>query len=251
MRPQDSGATTWLPAILLVAGLIAGLLGLLAGAYLFPRTLVVEKPVEVVVEKRVEVPVEKTVFVEKRVELPPAPYSYQPEAGGRVTVGSDDLRVALLMRDAIRKAGDEPKISYDSEALFPPTKSLKILVSPNPAVGSSLSREAVRAAVAATFEARGFKVLDDDSTDADWNTLVHVEIDAVLLPSRGMAGRVSVSLRQGMLAYSNLVWRKVNIPVVAFSEVRHFGTDPSAVVLSAVKVQSERAAVDLAARKSR
>ena len=70
MRPQDPGVIRWLPAVLLAAGLIFGLLGVLAGAYLFPRTLTVEKPVEVVVEKRVEVAVEKPVIVEKRVELP-------------------------------------------------------------------------------------------------------------------------------------------------------------------------------------
>lgn len=241
----------WLPAVLLAAGLIFGLLGVLAGAYLFPRTLTVEKPVEVVVEKRVEVAVEKPVIVEKRVELPAPPVSYQPETGGRVAVSSEDLQVAMLMRDAIRKAGDEPKITYDTEALFPPSRMLKVLVTPNPAALSALNTAALRDGAAAVFEAKGFKVLADDATDTDWNTLVHVEIDAVSLPSRGMAGRISVSLRQGLLGYSNTVWRKVNLPIVSFSEVRNFGPDPSSAVLSAVKAQSERAASELAAKRSR
>ena len=79
MRSQDSGIIRWLPAVLAVTALLAGLVGVVAGMFLFPRTLTVEKPVEVVVEKRVEVPVEKPVIVEKRVELPAPPFSYEPE----------------------------------------------------------------------------------------------------------------------------------------------------------------------------
>ena len=251
MRSQDSGIIRWLPAVLAVTALLAGLVGVVAGMFLFPRTLTVEKPVEVVVEKRVEVPVEKPVIVEKRVELPPPPFSYEPEVGGRVTVSSDDLRIALRMRDAIRKAGDDPKIAYDSDAIFLPTKTLKVLVVPNPASASVLNHSAIRAVVVDVFEAKGFTVLADDSTVGDWNTLVHVEIDAVALSGRGLAGRVSVSLRQGMLGFSNTVWRKVNLPVVSFSEVRNFGADPSSVVLTVVRTQAERAATDLASKKTR
>ena len=251
MRSQDSGIIRWLPAVLAVTALLAGLVGVVAGMFLFPRTLTVEKPVEVVVEKRVEVLVEKPVIVEKRVELPPPPFSYEPEVGGRVTVSSDDLRIALRMRDAIRKASDEPKIAYDSDAIFLPTKTLKVLVVPNPASASVLNHSAIRAVVVDVFEAKGFTVLADDSTVGDWNTLVHVEIDAVALSGRGLAGRVSVSLRQGMLGFSNTVWRKVNLPVVSFSEVRNFGADPSTVVLAVVRTQAERAATDLASKKTR
>ena len=251
MRSQDSGIIRWLPAVLAVTALLAGLVGVVAGMFLFPRTLTVEKPVEVVVEKRVEVPVEKPVIVEKRVELPAPPFSYEPEVGGRVSVSADDLRVALRMRDAIRKASDEPKIAYDSDAIFLPTKTLKVLVVPNPASASVLNHSAVRAVVVDVFEAKGFTVLADDSTVGDWNTLVHVEIDAVAFSGRGLAGRVSVSLRQGMLGFSNTVWRKVNLPVVSFSEVCNFGADPSTVVLAVVRTQAERAATDLASKKTR
>lgn len=251
MQSQDSGLIRWLPAVLAATALVAGLVGAVAGTFMFPRTLTVEKPVEVVVEKRVEVLVEKPVIVEKRVELPPPPFSYEPEVGGRVSVSSDDLRVALRMRDAIRKATDEPKIAYDSDAIFLPTKTLKVLVVPNPASASVLNPSAIRSVVSDIFEAKGFKVLDDEATDGDWNTLVHVEIDAVALSGKGMAGRVSVSLRQGMLGFSNTVWRKVNLPVVSFSEVRNFGSDPSAVVLAVVRTQAERAATDLASKKAR
>jgi hypothetical protein len=251
MQSQDSGVIRWLPAVLAVTALLAGLVGAVAGMFLFPRTLTVEKPVEVIVEKRVEVPVEKPVIVEKRVELPAPPFSYEPDSGGKVSVSPDDLRIALRMRDAIRKAGDEPKIAYDADAIFLPTKTLKIVLTPNPAAATELNPAAIRAAVTAAFEAKGFKVLADDATDGDWNTLVHVEIDAVTLSPRGLAGRVSVSLRQGMLGFSNSVWRKVNLPVVSFSDTRNFGAYPSTVVLSIVKTQSERAATELAAKKAR
>ena len=241
----------WLPVVLAVTALLAGLVGVVAGMFLFPRTLTVEKPVEVVVEKRVEVPVEKPVIVEKRVELPAPPFSYEPESGGKVAVSPDDLRIALRMRDAIRKAGDEPKIAYDADAIFLPTKSIKVLLTPNPAAANELNAFAIRKVVVAAFEGKGFKVLADDANDGEWNTLVHVEIDAVALSPRGLAGRVSVSLRQGMLGYSNTVWRKVNLPVVAFSDTRHFGADPSVAVLTIVKTQSERAATELAAKLAR
>jgi hypothetical protein len=250
-RTNDSGLLRWLPAVLAATALVAALCGAVVATFMFPRTLTVEKPVEVIVEKRVEVPVEKPVIVEKRVELPPPPFSYEPVTGGKVTVSSDDLRVALLMRDAIRKAGDEPKIAYDSEAIFPPTKKLKVLVTPNAAVVSVVDRADVRAAVAAAFVTQGFVVLDDDAEDGDWNTLVHVEIDGVLVSSKGLAGRVSVSLRQGMLGFSNSRWRKVNLPIVSFSEVRSFGADPSSVVVSIARTQARRAATDLASKLTR
>lgn len=250
-RPNESGLLRWLPAVLAATALVAALCGAVVATFMFPRTLTVEKPVEVIVEKRVEVPVEKPVIVEKRVELPPPPFTYETEAGVKVKVSSDDLRIALLLRDAIRMAGDEPKIAYDSEAIFPPTKKLKVLFTPNAAAASVIDRSDVRAAVVSAFVAQGFVVLDDESEDGDWNTLVHVEVDGVLVSSKGLAGRVAVSLRQGMLGFSNSRWRKVNLPIVSFSELRSFGTDPSSVVVSIVRAQARRAATDLASKQSR
>lgn len=209
----SSPAGKWIAISLVAVGVLTGVLGLALGALLFPRTEVVEKPVEVVVEKRVEVPVEKQVVVERKVELPPPPFRYAPAEGGERVVTSDEIKVALLMRDDIRKSDAAEKIAYEAGAIFNPGKKLKVLVNLNPVATSRLSGVAIRKTMVDALERQGFGVLEDDAKADDWNTLVHLEVDLV---GNGSAGRVSVVIRQGMISFSNRTWRKVSTGVAHY-----------------------------------
>jgi len=224
-------------------GLIAGVVGLMLGAFLLPRTEVVEKPVEVVVEKRVEVPVERQVIVERKVELPAAPFKYAPAEGGQRTATEDELRVALLMRDDIRKADASGDLRFEADAIFNPGKAVKVLVNMNRAAVSRLSLERVRAVAVSALERKGFEVLPDDAKDGQWNTLVHVEVD---LADGNASGRVAVTIRQGMLGYSNRTWRKVSVGVAHYGTVEDFGRQPESAVDKAVEASATAAAADLA-----
>jgi hypothetical protein len=206
-------AGKWLAISLVAVGLLSGVVGLAFGALLFPRTEVVEKPVEVVVEKRVEVPVEKKVVVERKVELPPPPFRYQPAEGGERVATSDEIKVALLMRDDIRKSDAAENLAFEAAAIFNPGKKLKVLVNLNPVATARLSGAELRKTLVDALEHRGFTVLADDAKTEDFNTLVHLEVDLV---GNASAGRVAVTVRQGMLGYSNRTWRKVSMGVAHY-----------------------------------
>lgn len=206
-------AGKWLAISLVAVGLLAGVIGMAFGALLFPRVEVVERPVEVVVEKRVEVPVEKQVVVERKVELPSQPFRYAPAEGGERVATSDEIKVALLMRDDIRKSDAAENMAYEAGAIFNPGKKLKVLVNLNPLATARLSAATTRKTLVDALERQGFGVLEDDAKSDDWNTLVHLEIDLV---GNGAAGRVSVTIRQGMLGFSNRTWRKVSTGVAHY-----------------------------------
>jgi len=203
----------WLAISLVAVGLLSGVVGLAFGALLFPRTEIIEKPVEVVVEKRVEVPVEKKVVVERKVELPPPPFRYEPAEGGERVATSDEIKVALLIRDDIRKSDGAENLAYEAGAIFNPGKKLKVLVNLNPVATARLSGADLRKTLVDALERRGFTLLDDDAKTGDWNTLVHLEVDLV---GSGKAGRVAVTIRQGMLGFSNRTWRKVSTGVAHY-----------------------------------
>lgn len=243
-RPPAAGK--WLIISLVAIALLAGVAGMSAGALLIPRTETVEKPVEVIVEKRVEVPVEKQVIVERKVELPPAPFSYQPLEGAARTATHEEIRLALLVRDGIRKAHDAQKIEYEVTALFNPGKSIKIIVLLNAEAQTRLKLEPLRAVVVSAVEAKGFKVLPDDSTDSEWNTLLHVEVD---LTDNKNAGRIAVTVRQGLMAFSNGSWKKVNAGIAHYSVVEELGGRPQAAVSDIVSRLAASASADLASAK--
>lgn len=235
-------STKWLTVIVVAVALVAGVVGVMLGALLIPRTEIVEKPVEIQVEKRVEVPVERQVIVERKVELPPAPFKYAPAEGGLRTATDEELRVALLMRDDIRKADGAETMHYESTAIFDPGKSVKVLVNLNAAAVSRLSLERIRGLAVGVLERKGFVVLSDDSKEAQWNTLVHVEVD---LTEGKASGRVTVTLRQGMLGFSNRTWRKVNVGVAHYGTVEDFGREPEPAVDKAVEKVMRMATADL------
>jgi hypothetical protein len=243
-RPPAAGK--WLAISLAAVALLAGAAGMAVGALLIPRTEVVEKPVEVVVEKRVEVPVEKQVIVERKVELPPPPFTYQPVEGNPRTATSEEIRLALLVRDGIRKANDAQKIEYEVGALFNPGKSVKVIVLLNAEAQTRLTLEPLRTAVVSAVEAKGFKVLPDDSTDSDWNTLLHVEVD---LTDKKNAGRIAVTVRQGLMAFSNGSWKKVNAGIAHYAVVEELGSRPQAVVSDILSQLPASASSDLASAK--
>jgi hypothetical protein len=228
---------------IVAVGLIASVFGIMVGALLLPRTEVVEKPVEVVVEKRVEIPVERKVIVERKVELPPAPFKYAPAEGGLRTATEEELRVALLMRDDIRKADAAEVMRFEAAAIFNPGKAVKILVNMNPTAVSRLSLDRVRKVAADALERNGFEVLPDDAKDGQWNTLVHVEVD---LAEGVTSGRVAVTIRQGILGYSNRTWRKVSVGVAHYGTVEDFGRRPESAVDKALEGVASLAAADLA-----
>lgn len=243
-RPPAAGK--WLAVSLAAVALLAGAAGLALGALLIPRTETVEKPVEVIVEKRVEVPVEKQVIVERKVELPPPPFTYQPAEGNPRTATGEEIRLALLVRDGIRKAHDAQKIDYEASALFNPGRSVKVIVMLNAEAQTRLTLEPLRAAAVRAVEAKGLKVLPDDSTDSDWNTLFHVEVD---LTDRKNAGRIGVIVRQGLMAFSNGAWKKVNAGIVHYSVVEELGSSPQAAVSDILTQLVAMASSDLASAK--
>jgi|APGre2960657444_1045066.scaffolds.fasta_scaffold03484_7 hypothetical protein len=228
---------------IVAVALIAGVIGVMLGALLIPNIQVVEKPVEVVVEKRIEVPVERKVFVDRKVELPAAPFSYTPAEGGLRSATNDELRIALLMRDDIRKADAAEAMHYESTAIFNPGKSVKVLVNLNSTAMNRLSIERIKGVTVRALEGKGFEVLADDAKDGQWNTLVHVEVD--LIDSNG-SGRATVTLRQGMLGFSNRTWRKVSVGAAHYGSVEDFGRQPEDAVDKAVTKLATSAAADLA-----
>jgi len=210
---MPTSAGKWMAISIAAVGLLTGAIGLALGALLFPRIEEVERPVEVFVEKRVEVPVEKQVVVERKVELPPPPFRYTPAEGGERIVTSDEIRVALLMRDDIRKSDAAENLAYEAGAIFNPGKKLKVLVSLNSVATARLSNFTIRQSMVDALERKGFAVLEDDAQGDDWNTLVHLEVELV---GNGSAGRVSVTIRQGMISFSNRTWRKINTGVAHY-----------------------------------
>ncbi len=236
----------WLGAIVAAVALVAGVTGVLLGALLIPRTEIVEKPVEVQVEKRVEVPVERQVIVERKVETPSAPFKYLASDGGLRTPTEEELKVALLMRDDIRKADAAERMDYEASAIFNPGQCVKLFVSLNEAANARLSASQIRAVAAGVLKEKGLEVLGDDVRDRDWNTLVHVEIE---LTDSKTSGRVAVVVRQGMLGFSNRAWRKVNVGVAHYGAVEDFGREPDRPIDQAVTRWMAAAAADLVKAK--
>jgi hypothetical protein len=246
MTLSSPGGSRWIVAIIIAVGLVSAAAGLALGALLIPRTEIVEKPVEILVEKRVEVPVERKVVVERKVELPPAPFRYSPAGGGSRQATEDEIRVALLMRDDIRKADLADKICYETTAIFNPGKSVKVLVNLNDAAATVLSAERIKQIAVDALSRKGFEVLSADDKSSSWNTLVHVEVD---LTEDKYSGRVAVTLRQSMLGFSNLTWRKVSVGSAHYVLTKDFGRTTGLGVNAAVDSLTATAARDLAAAK--
>lgn len=246
MTNPGSNPGRWLGAIVAAVALVAGVAGLLLGALLIPRTEIVEKPVEVQVEKRVEVPVERQVIVERKVETPPAPFKYLASDGGLRTPTEEELKVALLMRDDIRKADAAEKMDYEASAIFNPGQSVKLFVSLNEAAKARLHASQIRSVAVGVLKDKGLEVLGDDVRDRDWNTLLHVEIE---LADSKSSGRVTVVVRQGMLGFSNRAWRKVNVGVAHYGALEDFGREPEQPVNQAVARWVSAAASDLVKAK--
>ena len=236
-------ASRWVLVAVCATALVAGLSGILLGALLLPRVEVVEKPMEVLVEKRVEVPVEKRVVIERKVEMPPPPFSYRPAAGGSKEATHEEITVALLMRDDIRKATAAATVDYEASALFDPGTSITLLLEVNQPPASGLSAEVLRRAALSAFEAKGFKVLADDEVDDQCNTLVHVEVEVT---DGGRVARLSVTVRQTLLAFGRNRWGKVNMGVARYGSLEVAGRASEANLLRVLSEMGERAATDLA-----
>lgn len=214
--PKTNPGPVWI-ALSVFGVIFCGLFGLVAGAVLFPREIQVEKPVEVQVEKVVEKIVEKPVekVVEKVVVAPAPPFTYKLPDGVAKSATEDEAKVALMMRDDIRVATAAKEMAYHVGAIMPTSKKVKVLITPDAKSEANTSLEELRRVVVSALSGRGYVVLADDSSDQEWNTLIHVDVELVSAAG-SMACVARADIRQGMVAFSNGKWRKVNVIVATF-----------------------------------
>ncbi len=165
-------------------------IGALAAGYcltfVFPKTVEVERRVEVAVEKQVfvEKPVDR--IVEKRVEVPVTRYVDVP---ARLTKEQETLILegrSVFGARTLKEAGS---------ALGPKEKTVCVIVDMTSAGRERINAGAIRARVETAFRNCGFKVSDESGVE----TTIHVQ--AQMLPietSReiGLAGQLSVSINQ-------------------------------------------------------
>ncbi len=241
-------ASIWI-ALSLFGAIFFSLLGLVAGAVLFPREVQVEKPVEVpverVVEKIVEKPVEK--IIEKLVVAPAPPFSYKNPGGDLKSASEDEAKVALAVRDAIRVASEAKEMTYHIKAIMPTSRKVKLLVNTDARAEAETSWRDLKKEVSSVLAARGYVVLADDSSDQEWNTLLHFDVALVPVPLSGSkACVVRADIRQGMVAFSNGEWRKVNVIVASFAgnEIPFQGSLPSVLKAKAAEIAAALAAAD-------
>jgi hypothetical protein len=151
------------------------------------------------------------------------------------------------MRDAIRVASEAKEISYHLKAVMPTSRKVKLLVNTDARAESETSWRELRKEVSAVLSARGYAVLEDDSTDQEWNTLLHLDVTLTAVPLSGSkACVVRADIRQGMVAYSNGDWRKVNVIVTSFNgnEIPFQGSLSAVVKAKAVEMVDALAKAD-------
>jgi len=198
-RPRTRGLSPviWILGVFFV--FIAGILGLVLGAWLIPREVQVERPVEVVqtVEKIVKVPVELT----------------------------SDQVLGLKEHALAMSAARTPNVAYMETAVMPCFNRVKVSVLMSDTINEKVPRDGLRVAVEAALREGGIEVIPFEDKRTDFNTTVFVVMDVLFQDGSGiMIGDVKLNLNQTVLCYTGDVWRKSNITMHSYGTTISYGS---------------------------
>jgi hypothetical protein len=232
--------------------MIGALLGALvvgaaAGAILFPREHIVEKPIEVIVEKRVEVPVEKIIekqvdrivekpvevvkTVEKRVEVP-AKLTKEQEYG------------AGIFRNIVE--ADNNEVGIEDKSIFPPKdKKIKIFVRASEAALRKLTKSEIAARVESVFRRDGFTVVDPNGEYCE--TVVVVEAN-LLLSNDGitLSGSLDIDINHDVMGFAGGLWKRAVLRSGHYGTTISYGSSNFYKIPSVIENLAVEASNDLA-----